>query len=292
MHVIGHHVNFSLIGTYFSNNSAISCGTLKVGDSNIKLNFVNSSFIDNRESMMIKELKIAAKTPAQFGGVACITNSEISIINSEFISNQAMGHGCVFYVENSSLFIRGSDFSKNRAQRNGGVIFTMLSSVAINIYQSSFTYNQAGGDGGVMYIKSLGKRGSSQLTIRESRFSFNNATRRGGMIAVIGGQVDISEETLINNNTAATGDIISTSISEIHIQNELVITDDPINPQLCTFYDTNERRKTTTISHTTSTSSNIPTINAALSFSIVIFVLMLLLYTIAICIILYTCVAY
>ena len=48
----------------------------------------------------------------------------------------------VFHVENSTLLIHGSVFSGNKAQHNGGVIFTILSSVAIDVQQSSFTYNQ------------------------------------------------------------------------------------------------------------------------------------------------------
>ena len=93
-------------------------------------------------------------------------------------------------------------------------------------------------------MRSIGKISSSRVTIRGSRFGFNNATRRGGVIAITGGQVDI-EQTDIYNNTAEMGGVVSACVSEIHVQKELLIIDDPTNPQLwlCTFYDTSLRSK-------------------------------------------------
>ena len=137
----------------------------------------------------------------------------------------------------------------------------------------------------------MGKSGNSQLTIRESRVGFNNASRRGEVIAVTGGQVDVSEETVIYNNIAGMGDVVSACVSEIHIQGALLITDDPSNPQLCNYYDVSARIKfkPTPISHVTSTSSYVPTVNAALSISILVCILMFILYSIVVCIILYLC---
>ena len=127
----------------------------------------------------------------------------------------------MFHAESSTLLVQGSTFSGNRAQISGGVIFTILSSVAISVEQSSFTTNQVGGDGGVLYMRSVGKIGSSRVTIRESMFSFNNAivTRRGGVIAITGGQVDIEQTEIYNNKAEMEGVVyISACISEVKVQ--------------------------------------------------------------------------
>ena len=282
----GRSVNISLIDTSFSKNSAATCGALRIRNSNNyhNVSITNSNFSYNGESRMIEEAPISTMN-AQFGGVACINGSKISIINNNFTENQAAGHAGVLHVENSTLLIKGSIFSGNRAQHNGGVIFTMLSSVAIAVEQSSFTYNQAGGDGGVMYMRSLGRSGYSQIAIRGSRFGFNNATRRGGVIAVTGGQVDL-QEPQIYNNTAESGGVVSACISEVKVQTKLMIVDDPTNPQLCTFYDTENNPESLMTPHNEKCAS---TLNAALGIAITICILVFILYAIITCIILYLC---
>ena len=79
-----------------------------------------------RESRITEEAEITILY-FQFGGVACINGSNISIVNSNFTENQAARHAGILYVENSTLLVQGSIFSGNRAQRNGGVMFTMPS---------------------------------------------------------------------------------------------------------------------------------------------------------------------
>ena len=241
IYVEGQSANVSLIDTVFNKNSADSCGALRVMSFNRHHNvsIINSNFVHNIESRVVEEVDINIEAAqALFGGVACINNSTISIVNSNFTENQAATHAGVLHIENSTLLIQGSNFSGNRAQRNGGVIFTSLSSVAIAVEQSSFTYNQAGSDGGAIYMRSVGK--SSKVSARWSTFGFNDATRRGGMIAVTGGRVDI-QESQFYNNTAESGGVVSACISEVKVQMTLWVMDDPTNPQLCSFYNTGEK---------------------------------------------------
>ena len=179
------------------------------------------------------------------------------------------------------------------------MIFTTLSSVAITVEQSSFTYNQAGGDGGVICMRSVGKSGSSKVTARGSRFGFNNASGRGGLTAITGGQVDL-QESQIYNNTAESGGVVSACISEVKVQMELWVMDEPTNPQLCIFYDTENNFANFTppiISGSdkfiftppiiSGSDKFISTLNAALGIAIVSCALVLLLCVIVICIILY-----
>ena len=221
----------------------------------------------------------------QFGGVACINGSVISIVNSNFTENQAAGHAGVLHVENSTLLIKQSIFSGNRAQHNGGVIFTFLSLVVIAIERNSFTHNQAGGDGGVIYMRSVGKSGSSQIIAGESMFGFNNATKRGGVIAITGGEVDI-ENSQFYNNTAEAGGVVSACISEIKVQMEMWVMDDPSNPQLCTFYDTGKKIASPIAFQS---DSFISTLNTTLHIAISLCVVCFVLCVIITCIVLYLC---
>ena len=289
IYVAGQSSNISLIDTTFSKNSAAFCGALRISNSYDyhSVSIINGNFTYNRESRMIEKTSTVT-TYTQFGGVACINDSNISIINSNFTENQAAGHAGVLHIENSTLLVQGSIFFGNRAQHNGGVIFTMQSSVAIAVEHSSFTYNQAGGDGGVLYMRSAGKSGNCQIAIVRSRFGFNNAARRGGVIAITGGRIDL-QKMEIYNNTAESGGVVSACISEVKVQTKLRITDDPTNPQLCTFYDTEddlENPESLVIPHN---EKHTLTLNAALGIAITVSVLVLILYAIVTCVILYLC---
>ena len=72
-------------------------------------------------------------------------------------------------------------------------------------------------------MRSVGKSGSSQIIAGESTFGFNNATKRGGVIAITGGVVDI-ENSQFCNNTAEAGGVVSACISEIKVQMEMWMT--------------------------------------------------------------------
>ena len=214
-------------------------------------------------------------------GVACINGSSISIVNSNFSHNTASGHAGVPHMEYSNLSVKGSIFDSNRAGHNSGVIYANYSSVVISVYQSSFTNNLAGEDGGVMYVG----RVCSQVRVDKSTGSstFNNAAGRGGVIAIFGGQLDI-RGTNIYNNTTSLGGVVSACASDVTIQEELLVTDDPTNP-LCTLYgDTDFKSTTTTSLVITSPNKSALIIYATLGISCI---LVLVLYIIIMCIILY-----
>ncbi len=280
--------NISLIDTSFNENSADSCGALRIMNFNSyhTVSIINSNFVHNAESRRT-EVATIVTAYTQFGGVACINGSVIYIIDSNFTENQAAGHAGVLHVENSTLLIKRSIFSGNRVQCNGGVIFTMLSSVAIAIERSSFTYNQAGGDGGVIYIRSVGKSGSSQVIAEESMFGFNNATKRGGVIAITGGQVGI-EKSQFYNNTAELGGVISACISEIKVQMKLRVMDDPSNPQLCTLYDTG-KKFVSPIAFGSARDNLVSTLHTTLGIAVTLCVVCFLLCVVITCIVLYLC---
>ena len=123
-----------------SNNSGAKCGALSITNGrhcNVKIEhsiFINNSAITNS------------------GGVACITHSTISILNSTFSYNKAIESAGVFEVDGSEITIQSSSFDNNEAGINGGVLNSEHFRTSLFISRTSFTNNQGAQQGGVMYL--------------------------------------------------------------------------------------------------------------------------------------------
>ena len=65
------------------------------------------------------------------------------------------------------------------------------------ITQTSFMGNQAGGDGGVMYVGR--SRAGSQVRIQQTTFGVNHASGRGGAIAITGSTLYINTASIYEN---------------------------------------------------------------------------------------------
>ena len=73
------------------------------------------------------------------------------------------------------------------------------------VNNNSFTSNQAGTDGGMIYVGG----GSSQVRISDgSMFGYNNTTGRGGVISINESILEISNTTIFSDNIAGIGDDI------------------------------------------------------------------------------------
>ena len=84
------------------------------------------------------------------GGVACIRNASINILNSVFKHNFANYHAGVFYIDESVTTVDGSLFLNNSAAVDGGVFYTYVHASDYIIRRSQFSDNSAGDDGGVI----------------------------------------------------------------------------------------------------------------------------------------------
>jgi predicted outer membrane repeat protein len=200
--------SFSFVDVLFHNNSASLCGVLEVFRDSV--NITHSTFTSNRAT---------GRGPFsgniyRGSGVACIRNSNISVVNSTFSNNSAVGNAGVMQVESSSVEIIDSTFEHNNATLDGGVTCTKLAPNNFTIHRSTFFDNRAGDDGGVMY---LGRAGS-RVDVNESEFSLNRAVDRGGAFVVLGSTLNTAKSTF-TDNTAASGDDINACISEINTGN-------------------------------------------------------------------------
>ena len=119
------------------------------------------------------------------------------------------------------------------------------------IVNSSFTDNQAGGDGGAMYIG----RAGCHVTIYGSTFSDNYAAERGGVIAIIGSTLQLNQGS-VYENFARTGEVVNSCNSNVTIINPVVLaTRNPIVSSLCAPYNDSSG----TVSPTTITTLIVPT---------------------------------
>ena len=165
----------------FSHNYAKKDGgvlKMKTYDGHATINIRGSTFDNNRAGLQGG----AFWTYPLDDGPFCISDSS-------FINNQAGSDGGVMAMNiedndyskvHSQLVITGSTFDQNRAKVRGGV-FSSFTPYTYAVENSYFTSNQAGTDGGVIYV------GSSKSRVRISEgstFDFNNATSRGGVISI------------------------------------------------------------------------------------------------------------
>ena len=135
----------------------------------------------------------------------------------------------------SNITISKCTFENNIAKSNGGVLYTYFYPTNYTISSSSFTNNQCKlvvMDRGVIFVG----RASSEVKVTNSIFSYNNATGRGGAIAIAGSTLHINGASLCEN-TAKLGRVISACRSNVVITNLTISsTPDPTN-SFCTLYD-------------------------------------------------------
>ena len=184
----------SITSSTFIYNSASFCGTFSIYNFYGSVEISDSNFYYNS----------AVHEGDGVGGVGCIRNASISIYNSKFIANEAIGDAGALHLDESTVTISNAYFSNNTARRDGGALFTYTHLSDYFISGSTFMHNVAGDDGGAVFV---GRKGS-QLRTKNSVFISNNATDRGGAICVIGSTLNIAQ-TNIYGNSANTGKQIS-----------------------------------------------------------------------------------
>lgn len=220
----GLHANVTLNSSIFCNNSASYCSVLDVDNYNhFSVNLTNSVFTYN-----------TASGQTIGGGVACIRNASINILDSTFKHNFASHHAGVFYIDESQTSVDGSVFINNSAAVDGGVFYTGIHVSDYVIMRSRFIENTAGNDGGVMLIG----RPYCYVSIDETIFESNSARDRGGVASVLSSSVVLGISGIyIFNNVAQFGGVISACNSHVTLLDDsLSPTVDPMLPS-CMLYE-------------------------------------------------------
>lgn len=200
----------------FSNNSASRCGVLHVRAST----FRQEHTLYGRNVQVNRSIFTSNIQTGTFGSnVICLTNTNASIVHSNFSHNSGSGHAGALFMQQGMLAVEGSVFDNNRAGRDGGVIYGHRNFTGI-FDETVFTNNRAADSGGVMYLT------DSQVTIFNSTIGFNQA-QTGGAIAIFRGSLEIKNSNVFNN-TADVGSVISAcNGAEVNVSDHFFVSIDP-----------------------------------------------------------------
>ena len=246
-----------IIDSEFNHNSAAECGVLDIiGRSSFELTRSGRHVTLDTSTFLYN-----SATRSGGGGVVCINDATMSVMNSTFSHNSAAhgDAGVIQVINNGTVTVQHSVFDNNTARFDGGVISTNvffrreMSRVVLSLNHSIFTNNRAGSSGGVLHTGRNG--GSSEVTIDNCNFTSNQAADRGGVIAVTGSTLGI-ERTVFSDNRATFGDTIRACSSEVTLElsNILFTSSDPLQEE-CTLYESSNMTVTQTEPTSTTTDS-------------------------------------
>ena len=253
----GRHSNIVVTKSIFERNSAAYCGVFDIDELDHDVKIKDSTFSLNTATgnSDISSILSISGIRSDIGGVICVRNATISMLNSSFTHNSAAGYGGVMYVDDSKMTLEKCAFDSNVAGYDGGVTYTEQHRVQLNINLSVFTKNKArDGDGGVVYVG----RARSHVSVTESKFGFNSATDRGGVMVIYGGVLEVNS-TDFHNNTATDGGIGSACNTQTVVPNAIVTAKDP-DFSFCNLYDEYERQYERRVD--TTTMASLPTTEA------------------------------
>ena len=223
----GRFSNVEVTDSVFLNNSAAYCAAFDIDEFRHSVRLVGSAFSHNTATgeSDIKDILSFSGIKSDIGGVICVRNATVSILDGNFTQNRASGYGGVMYVDDSTIDIERSIFDGNVAGFSGGVMFTEQHRVQLMIVNSTFIENQAqSGDGGVVYIG----RADSRVNVRDSKFGLNRASNKGGVFVVFGGVLEINDTNVYYDNSAKVGGGIGSSCnSDITIPSDIFSVKDP-----------------------------------------------------------------
>ena len=238
--------NISLTNNIVSHNTASFCGVLSIVDSHV--DSTGNIFTYNRA---------VGQTVGRSdgGGVMCVRNSSISLLDDTFSHNSATGDGGVITVDNSSITVDRSIFSNNTAGGNGGVFHTYFHPTTYFISRTSFMNNHAGDNGGVIFVGIAG----SLVRINKSMFNFNSATNRGGAIAIFGSILQVNGASFVDA-IAEKGGAVSACTSTVLITNPVIAPSTDPTYSFCDLYNSPNITVTGTTTQTTPITDPIVTV--------------------------------
>ena len=245
------YTNISLVNNIFNRNTAAYCGVMEVAEFyHDNVNITGNTFTYNRAIRQI--------SGNNGGGVICIRNASVLLLENTFSHNSAAGDAGVIQADESDVIIERSIFSNNRAGGNGGVLHTYFYPTTYTITDCIFINNRVGGDGGVMYIG----RALSHVTINQGTFGFNYATNRGGVISIIGSTLEMNGSSIFGNS-AELGDVISACNSNTTIFNlGLLLSQDPTY-SFCSLYNESVTTNITSANYTNAEIDDVTTSSPA-----------------------------
>eukprot|EP00210_Caulerpa_lentillifera_P000356 g349.t1 len=169
-------------------------------ESDAGLEIKGSYFARNVEPRTLWESKTAGRGAVLFADHA----KWINISKCDFESNLAGSAGGAIFVTTSSVRITNCMFFNNTVVEYFGGVIYFVGESKLDISNSSFIRNQAGGDGAAVYL-----RQDCMATITSCQFGGNKTPRNGGDIYMYDRvQLELSNSTM-NGSSAEKGGAIS-----------------------------------------------------------------------------------
>ena len=139
------------------------------------------------------------------GGALSVASGIIHAENCKFFSNEGGYFGAVGllnnHVKGESTFDR-CEFTNNKAKQNGAAIGVRDPAFTVLVTNSIFTNNEAGNDGGVFYVNTLGK-----FILKNNTFIGNKAASKGGVAWISADSYVKSYNNRYYNNQAMQGGV-------------------------------------------------------------------------------------
>ena len=154
------------------------------------------------ESNVTISMSVFQWNSAEIGAIVfCELHSNLTIINSTFVENEATDTGGVVYLESGCMVAVSSCVFKNNSALNKGGVFE-INEGTLFVEQSNFSHNKAR-EGGVIndgnsYVKDF-------VTVSGSYFVDNTASLVGGAIIALNVTLTIFGNTEFSNNSAQFG---------------------------------------------------------------------------------------
>ena len=178
---------------------------------------VGGAIIVNQSSISIFDSKFQGNRAVGGGAIYSERNSNISIVNSTFVDNNAMGStslGGAMYLHNTNLSINMVYFDKNSADGSGGVFYGHK--CTISSINNHFGNNRAVFSGGVYFCFDC------MISNTNSYFGNNKASNGGVMYLYNHLQVSLlhSKNNSFHNNRARWGGVMLWHYQQVNSSND------------------------------------------------------------------------
>ena len=131
-----------------------------------------------------------------------IITTDVDIFSCQVMNNHAVHGGAVELDDFSEIIIKGSIFRDNSARKKGGALKLLTS--YLTVVASEFMYNVAS-TGGAMDISSEQARSDCSVSVNDSKFLNNVASKIGGAMTIEYVNTTITSSEFIGNTAEGCG---------------------------------------------------------------------------------------
>jgi len=212
----GFQITASRRGIYSNSGGTIEIRNSKIHNNDFSAGDGGGIYIGVNSTLLISDSELYSNTANR--GAAVMLNGGLShaFINTAFSNNASNGAGGALYVQNitNPLTLTNITLTDNTTGGAGGAMAT--NSITVNASKCTISGNQAGGEGGALYL-------SGESTFENCVITDNRAVGRGGGISLNNGPtVMLKNSTIANNSSATTGGAIFSNSGALTISNSIV----------------------------------------------------------------------